>query len=495
MIAEVESEYLKETAATFNDNLTGLFNHGFFLALLSREQVRYSRHGQSFSLAIIDIDEFSRFNTTHGAIKGDRLLVNVANIISCNIRDVDVLARFSGNQFAVLFIGTLNDQAISTSERIRKAIETGTNGFVTVSIGITSVDQSTNQENGDMINQALYSLSQAKMNGRNKIYNFPLKKKSSECGNQRILIVDDNPLNLKLMEDMLYRFNCDILKADRGKGALYILDKTDIDLVLLDVMMPDMDGFEVCRAIKSNEKTRMIPVILVTSLDDMESKVKGIDVGADDFIQKPPNKPELFARIRSLLKLKKSNSNLISMENVLFSLARAVEAKDSYTQGHVDRVSEMAITIGKTLDCSQHELEALRFGGTLHDIGKLGIPGDILNKPGNLTNEEWQILKTHPVVGHKICMPLKKNLGEALSVVRHHHEKLDGSGYPDGLKGDKISTCARIMAVADIYDALITDRAYRKAMEKKRALELLQEDVMNGKLDGDIVACLISIVN
>jgi putative two-component system response regulator len=176
-------------------------------------------------------------------------------------------------------------------------------------------------------------------------------------------------------------------------------------------------------------------------------------------------------------------------------LANTVDAKDAYTQGHVERVSNLAMTMGRQMALSTTELEALRYGGALHDIGKIGVPDEIINKLGPLNSEEWKIIKSHPDLGYKICLPLRKNLGSALDVIRYHHEKLDGSGYPDGLEGDEISTVVRIMAVVDIFDALITGRPYRKSMPRRKALEILRKDAEEGKLDLEIVINLEILVS
>jgi len=175
-------------------------------------------------------------------------------------------------------------------------------------------------------------------------------------------------------------------------------------------------------------------------------------------------------------------------------LANAVEAKDAYTQGHVERVSSLALAIGRKMGLWEREIEALRYGGVLHDIGKIAISEAILNKPGPLDPKEWEIMKGHTEAGQRICLPLKKNLGRALNVIQHHHEKLDGSGYPHGLKGEEIPIEARIMAVVDIYDALVTDRSYRKKMEKEKAFEILRQKVREGKLDKKVVELLIETV-
>jgi putative two-component system response regulator len=259
-------------------------------------------------------------------------------------------------------------------------------------------------------------------------------------------------------------------------------------------MMPDMNGYETCRRIKNNPKTQMVPVVLVTALGDMESRIKGLEAGANDFLTKPVNRLELIARAKSLIKLSRTHSSLTSIENVLFSLARAVEAKDTYTQGHTERVANLSLAIGRKLKLPPQDMTALSYGGVMHDIGKIGIPNSILNKPGKLDDEEWAMMKKHPLIGSSIGKPLEKNLGAALQVIRYHHEKMDGSGYPEGLKGEDIPVVARIVGVADIYDALTTDRPYRKGMSKEKAIEIMRQEVEKGKLDGTITEKLIELV-
>ena len=238
----------------------------------------------------------------------------------------------------------------------------------------------------------------------------------------------------------------------------------------------------------------MIPIILLTALNDSQSKLRGIEVGADDFISRPPNHPELLARTHSLINVKRLNKSLTSVENVLFSMARAVEAKDKYTQGHIERVANLAVSIGRNMELKANEMKALHYGGILHDMGKIGIPHDILNKPGPLTDQEWIVMKQHPEIGYKICMPLGETLGSALDVIRYHHEKMDGSGYPYGLKDQEIPTVARIMAVADIYDALVTDRPYRKGMDRDKSINILTAETDEGKLDMTVTKILIEMI-
>ncbi len=494
MDSELITIYEKETGAQYTDGLTGLLNHGFFEMAFSREFKRSERFGEPFALALIDVDSFSHYNKRLSAAAGDRILREIAELILINIRQIDLAARYSGDVLAVVFIKSNTQSASVALERMRQAIEKKYGGDPTISVGLASYpDDATTKE--VLTEKARKALLKAKLGGKNKVCFF--EKKCPTVSNElpKILVVDDEPRNVKLLEANLLPLNYEVIKAFNGEDALAIVNKVDIDLILLDVMMPNMDGYEVCRRLKASEATRLIPVIMVTALDGIEDKIKGIEAGADDFLTKPPNNSELVARTKSLVKLKKLNNNLTSIEGVLFSLANTVEAKDAYTQGHVERVSSLAMRLGQKMSLPESELEALRYGGALHDIGKIGVPREIINKAGPLDIGEWEIIKNHPDIGYKICLPLRMNLGPALDVIRYHHEKLDGSGYPDGLKGEEISTVARIMAVSDIFDALITDRPYRKAMPRAKALEILRKEAEEGKLDREVVRNLELLVN
>jgi putative two-component system response regulator len=493
MDALLAEKYKNTIGVSFTDRLTDLYNNGFFQISLDFELNRFERYGNKFSIVLIDVDSFSHFNMSHGPLEGDLLLKEIAGFIKNNIREVDIAARYSGNLFAVIVTQSDSQQALNAAERIRQGVEKESNGASTVSIGIACCpDDATSSRL--LISKAKEALTKAKLHGKNNIHFFEKETNSGSDIPPTILIVDDDARNLKRLEAILLPTTSEIIKATNGLDALNIVNKTNVDLTLLDVMMPEMDGYEVCRQLKASEATRLIPVVLLTDLDDRESKIKGIESDADDFITKPPNKMELLARTKSLIKLKRLNDKLASIENVLFSLAKTVEAKDEYTQGHVERVSKLAIALGKKMGLSEREMESLRYGGILHDIGKIGIPKDILNKRGPLSDEEWKVMKNHPVAGYNICLPLKKNLGSALEIIRHHHEKLDGSGYPDGIKDEEISTAARIMAVVDIYDALVTDRPYRKGMPLEKAVGILKQEADNKKLDPAVVNYLIEFV-
>jgi putative two-component system response regulator len=301
-----------------------------------------------------------------------------------------------------------------------------------------------------------------------------------------ILVADDNEANRELLSAMLSAEGYQVVCAADGQQALARVDSDSIDLALLDVVMPRPTGFEVCQAMKSKAETRLIPVVLLTSLNSDSDRIHGILCGADDFLNKPVNKHELLARVHSLLRLKQFTDELDNAETVLFSLALSIEAKDPYTEGHCDRLSKYSVALGEKLGLPQDLRVALRRGGLVHDIGKLSVPEHILLKPGPLTPEERKIMEQHTIIGERICAPLR-SFRHVLPIIRHHHEKQDGSGYPDGLKGNQVPLTARILQVTDIYDALTTDRPYRKALPVEKALTIMREEVKRSWWDGSLV--------
>jgi putative two-component system response regulator len=309
-----------------------------------------------------------------------------------------------------------------------------------------------------------------------------------------ILIADDNEANRELVGEMLSAEGYNVISAADGQEAQRVIEGGSIDLALLDVVMPRPSGFVLCQTMKSNPETLLIPIILLTSLNSDADRIHGIMCGADDFLNKPVNKHELLARVHSLLRLKQFTDELDNAETVLFSLALSIEAKDPYTEGHCDRLSKYSVALGEKLGLSQELRVALRRGGLVHDIGKLSIPERILLKPGPLTPEERKIMEQHTVIGEKICAPLR-SFRNVLPIIRHHHEKWNGSGYPDGLKGEQIPLTARILQVTDIYDALTTDRPYRKALSIEEAFAIMREEVKRDWWDGSIVNELEAMVN
>ncbi len=300
-----------------------------------------------------------------------------------------------------------------------------------------------------------------------------------------ILVADDQAANRELLEEFLTTEGCKVIAVPDGAAAVEELTRTQVDLVLLDVMMPRLNGFEVCETIKNNPDTYLIPVIMITALSDKQDRLEGIKAGADDFLTRPVDRTELLARVRSLLTLKHRTDELERTESVLFSLARSIEGKDPYTHGHCERLSDSSARLGEHLGLMENEITALRRAGVVHDIGKVAVPDAILLKPSRLTEEEWKLIKEHPVVGERICAPLK-SFRLVLPVIRHHHEKLDGSGYPDGLRGDAIPITARILQIVDVYDALTTERPYKRAFSITDALQTMKQEVAKGWWDPQI---------
>jgi putative two-component system response regulator len=308
-----------------------------------------------------------------------------------------------------------------------------------------------------------------------------------------VLVADDDEANRIMLADMLQRDGYKVVLARDGEEATDLFATVKVDLVLLDVLMPVRSGFDVCRTIKGNAATRLVPVVLITGLSSANDRLEGIECGADDFLNKPIRREELSARVRSLLRLKQFTDDLENAETVLFSLALSIEAKDPYTEGHCARLSKYSVDLAIALGLPEDQRVALRRAGVVHDIGKVAVPDSILLKPGPLTHAERKIMEQHPIVGERICEPLRA-FRQVLPVIRHHHEKMDGSGYPDGLKGNDIPTATRIMTTVDVYDALTTDRPYRQGLPPKSALAIMQEEVQKGWWDGRLVDALAHLV-
>jgi putative two-component system response regulator len=309
--------------------------------------------------------------------------------------------------------------------------------------------------------------------------------KSHQSITGTILVADDQAANRELLEELLATQGFKVITVSDGAGVIEELIRTQVDLVLMDVIMPRLTGFQACEKIKNNPDTYLIPVILITALSDKQDRIEGIKVGADDFLSRPVDRTELLARVRSLLRLKQRTDELERAESVLFSLAQSIEGKDPYTHGHCERLAEYSARLGEQLGLSEDQITALRRAGIVHDVGKIAVPDAILLKPGRLTPDEWTIIREHSVVGERICAPLK-SFRFVLPIIRHHHEKLDGSGYPDGLRGEAIPVTARVLQIVDVYDALTTDRPYKKAFSITDALQTMKEEVSKGWWDPHI---------
>lgn len=309
----------------------------------------------------------------------------------------------------------------------------------------------------------------------------------------RILVVDDQPSIAGLMSQLLTMRGYEVITASSAEQAEAEVRKQPPDLILSDVMMPGRSGYDFCRGLKENPATRLIPFVLITGLSDSSDKVRGIEAGADDFLNKPVLAEELIARVKSLLRLKEFTDELETADSVLCTLGLIVEGRDPYTEGHCERLSVRAAELGRHLGMDEDSILALKRGGYLHDLGKIAVPDEILKKGSDLTPREWEIMKLHPITGENICRPLK-SLRLVLPIIRNHHEHTDGSGYPDGLRGSDIPVLPRVLQVVDVYDALRTARSYKPAHTHEQAAQTMIEEARRGLWDAELVAEYFSML-
>jgi len=318
----------------------------------------------------------------------------------------------------------------------------------------------------------------------------------------KILIVDDEDRNLRLMEAMLLPTGYDIVIAHDGEEALRVIRETPVDVILLDIMMPKMDGFEVARRLKSDDGTKIIPIVMVTALQEVEDRIKALEAGADDFLTKPVDKTEARARVASLLKVKAYNDHMRNYQKELesevakrtkelrkafekiksasletiYRLTRAAEHKDEDTGAHVRRMSNYSAIIARTMGLTEETVGFILYAAPMHDIGKIGIPDRILLKPAKLDPDEWVIMEQHTIIGGNILEGSDAGfikLGEIVAIT--HHEKWDGTGYPKGLNGKNIPLVGRIVAIADVFDALTSKRPYKEAFPLEKSYEIIKK--------------------
>jgi putative two-component system response regulator len=308
-----------------------------------------------------------------------------------------------------------------------------------------------------------------------------------------VLVIDDQPENCETLAQALAPLGYQVLGAADGPSGLEIVHKRLPDVILLDLVMPGMDGFEVCRRLKADEETRLIPVVFLTGLDSRQAKLEGLELGATDFLTKPFDLVELETRVRNLVNFRRLTEELDNAELMLFAVAQAIEARDGVTGQHCERLSRLAVRLGVSLGLDAEAQRALHRAGFLHDIGKVGIPDAVLCKPGPLDEAEWAIMRSHVEIGVQICAPLR-TFRPVLPIIRHHHERWDGTGYPDGLQGDEIPYLARVFQVADAFDALTSERPYRDAVEPAGALEIIAAETRKGRWDPRIVSAFATML-
>jgi len=308
----------------------------------------------------------------------------------------------------------------------------------------------------------------------------------TEPTGRRILVVDDDPTIGAALEYILQREGYQVARARDGRGALAAVADRPPDLMLLDLNMPQMGGYEVCKRVKSDSATSLLPIVIVTGESEADARLQAWEAGADDFLTKPFQVVEVLARCRSLLRTKQLVDELDSAQSVLFALARTLEAKSRYAQGHSERVTDHALVLADRVGLPAVDKETLRRGSLLHDIGKISTPDSILDKPARLTTEEYAIVKQHPAEGVRIVESLR-SIRDVIPFIRWHHERMDGGGYPDGLFGGSIPLAVRVLSVADVYDALATERPYRPALTQAECFRVMRADAAGGGLDPDLV--------
>jgi putative two-component system response regulator len=308
----------------------------------------------------------------------------------------------------------------------------------------------------------------------------------------KVLVVDDYAANADGIRDLLVAAGHTVRVAYNGRDALRLAFEERPDLVLLDVVMPEMSGVEVCRELKTRRLTRLTPVVLITASQDRGHRLAGIDAGADDFLNKPIDVTEFRTRVQSLLRMKRLIDDLESTDAFMTMLSHIVEARDPYTEGHCQRLAEFATMLGAALDVNQFDLETLNRGAVLHDVGKIGVPDTVLLKPGRLDRDELALMRQHTVIGDNLCRTVK-SLERVRPIVRWHHERMDGRGYPDGLSGEDIPLLAQIVGVVDVFDALTTNRPYRKALTTEAAYEIMLADAASGWCPVTLVRTFIDL--
>lgn len=308
-----------------------------------------------------------------------------------------------------------------------------------------------------------------------------------------ILVVEDEPHIREVLSGLLGALGYRLLLAASAEQALDVVNVVSPDLVLTDVHLGAMSGVELCARLKADPRYELMPVVILTAVGDLEARVAGLAAGADDFFTKPVEFVELRTRLAALLRVKMLLGQLERAEAVITTLALTIEARDPYTLGHCDRLSRYAVALGEALGLDHEMIRALRLGGYLHDLGKIAVPDGILLKPGPLDPIEQERIRAHPGAGSDLVLGLR-SMELVRPIMRHHHEKWDGSGYPDGLKGEAIPLGARIISVVDVFDALHTERPYKAALSRSDAVSLLIRETDAGYWDPKVVETFLEIL-
>ncbi len=497
-ISELAHRYQELEYSAGKDQLTGINNRSTYEYIIERYIDRSKIHNEPFVLVFFDIDHFKSINDHYGHDIGDQVLIKLTQTISDNIRQEDFFARWGGEEFIILLQGSTLNNGVNTAEALRKkiaSIQFAHEHHITCSFAVVEFTADDNAET--LLKRADIVLYRAKASGRNCVKTYEIENKLTikEYNNERlinlrknndkplILIADDDFMQRTPMRSDLELFDFHVEEAENGQQAVNLFLKLQPDLIILDVLMPEMDGFEACRKIRQNHAGKHIPILMLTGLDDVDSINQAYQDGATDFISKPVNWTLLGHKIRYLLRTAETSRILIDREielldtqhDIINRLAKAAEYKDSDTGDHIIRMSKYSFELAKAIGLNQETCDILHKASPLHDVGKLGISDNILLKPAKLDPQEFEIIKTHTTIGAELLSKSHSPLMEAAHIIAlTHHEKWDGSGYPNQLAGEDIHLFGRICAITDVFDALTSDRPYKKAWTIEDAFELIK---------------------
>ncbi len=499
------------------DKLTGIDNRETYEFVIERYIDRSKINNEPFVLIFFDIDHFKSINDHYGHDVGDQVLITLTKTITKNIRRRDFFARWGGEEFIILLRGSTLKDGIKTAECLRQSISELTFEQVKhITCSFSVVKYTTVDTADSLLKRADIVLYRAKASGRNcvRIYeieqslnknngieNVLWDKRSGINSNPLILIADDDYMQRVPMRSALELFKFQVEEAENGKQTVEMFKQFHPDLIILDVLMPEMDGFEACRQIRQTEYGRYLPILMLTGLDDVDSINQAYNDGATDFITKPVNWTLLSHKIRYLLRTAEIAKNLLEREielletqhDIIDRLAKAAEYRDSDTGYHIARMSQYSYELAKAIGLNEDVCEILLKASPLHDVGKLGISDHILLKKGKLEANEFEIIKTHASIGAELLSKSRSPLMEAAHIIAlTHHEKWDGSGYPNQLKGENIHIFGRICAITDVFDALTSERPYKKAWTIQTALERIKEDA-GSHFDPHLVDVFIGI--
>ena len=508
------------------DNLTGYKNELYRDPLTGVYNRRYyeDNMNENSGVAMIDLDDFKLYNDSYGHNAGDMALETIVSAIKKCIRSSDKIIRFGGDEFLLVLPGIHNNIFNKKLQQIRTRIkEVKVDGYSKIRLSVSIGGVMTHNETIESaMHRADKLMLQVKSRQKGMVVTeeneFGVIDNESEVKDrQRVLVVDDSYMNRMILTEIL-KSDYEIINASSGEECLEIIEKygTGIDIILLDIVMPGMDGFEVLNYMNNNNWIEDIPVILISSEDSNQYIRRAYEMGVSDYISRPFDAKVVYQRVLNTIKLYAKQRRLINLitdqvyekeknnKMMIDILSQIVEFRNNESGMHVRNISTLTgMLLEKIVQKTDkyHLSWSKRFyitnGSALHDIGKIGIPEEILNKPGKLTKEEYEIMKEHTVIGEKMLKSLELYQDEPLvktacEIGRWHHERYDGKGYPDGLKGDEIPISAQIVSIADVYDALVSERVYKKAFSHKKAMEM----ILNGECGAFnplLLECLVEI--